>query len=172
MRLLPNIAISMLLLAACGPPPNVALIEVCGDIEIPFDIDALRISVLEADRRTEHRAGTLDLLNCGGDTLSLPQTTELEAPFGDVWVVVQGLQQGVEVMTSERRVKIEDKGRAQDVLIGLTRSCMRITCDLGQTCIDGVCEQAPWESDQSMCSGGPLSAGAGGGEATCGTEEM
>jgi hypothetical protein len=168
MKLLRLIA-PVALLAACGPSSNTLFIEVCGDVQIPADIDAVRISVLEADR-TEHRTGTLDLLNCGGESLALPQTTEIEAPFGDVWVVVQGLQDGLEVMSSERRLNIEEKGPAQDVLVGLTRSCMRIACTLGQTCIDGVCEQAPWESDDGACSGGPPSDGAGGSTAMCAAE--
>ena len=154
---------------ACGPPPNVVIVEICGDVQIPADLDAVRVSVLNADR-SEHRSGTLDLLNCGSDPVALPHTTELEAPFGDIWVVAQGLQGGVSVLQSERRLNIEDQGPAQDALLWMTRSCMRITCALGQTCIDGTCEQAPWADEDVSCSGGAPSEGVGGDPAVCPVE--
>jgi len=169
-RVLPKFFVAALLLSACGPPPNSVFVELCGDVQIPTDIDAVRVSILTADR-SEHRTGTLDLLNCGSDQLTLPQTQELEAPFGDVWVVAQGLQDGVEVLHSERRLNIEDKGKAQDAIIALTRSCMRLQCSLGQTCIAGVCEQAPFPDDEVSCSGGSPSQGVGGGTLTCATGE-
>jgi len=81
--------------------------------------------------------------------------------------MAQGLQDGVEVIHSERRLKIEETGRAQEALVVLTRSCMRITCALGQTCIDRACEQAPFPDDEVSCSGGAPSDGAGGGTASC-----
>lgn len=155
-------------LLGCTAPANLVFIEICGDVFVPADVDALRISILDEDYN-EYKSGTLELLRCPEDVeLELPQTTELEAPYGNVWVAVQGLQQGVEVVRSERRLLIEDGEPAQDVLVGLTRSCMRITCPKGLTCIDGVCEQAPWESDEEVCEGGPPSMGTGGGMATCG----
>lgn len=155
-----------LLMAACGPPSDTVIVELCGDVQIPGDIDAVRVSILDGDR-AEHRSGTLDLLNCANEKRELPQTYELEAPIDDIWVVAQGLQDGVEVLHSERRLQIQETGRAQTALIVMTRSCMRITCALGQTCIDGACEQAPFPDDEVSCSGGAPSDGAGGGMAMC-----
>ncbi len=156
----------LMAIAGCGPPSDTVLVEICGDVRISEDIDAVRISILNADR-SEHRTGTLDLLNCGSEQLALPQNSELEAPVGDIWVVAQGLQGGVEVAHTERRLNIEESGKAQDAVLSLTRACMRITCSLGQTCIDGACEQAPWADEEVSCSGGAASEGAGGGTATC-----
>lgn len=158
------------MLVGCGPPSDVVVVELCGDVRIPGDIDAVRVSILSADR-TQYRAGTLDLLNCGSTQRELPQNTELEAPEGDVWVVAQGLQEGLEVLRFERRLRIEDSGRAQDAVIAMTRSCMRVTCALGLTCINGMCEQAPWADDEVSCSGGGASEGAGGGMAMCTGDE-
>lgn len=156
-----------LFVAACARPSDVVVIEMCGDVEIPEDVDAVRISILDAER-ANYNDGMLELLRCPGDEIrELPQTVELDAPVGDVWIAVQGLQDGVEVLRSERRAVVSSRGAAPEVLVGLTRSCMRVTCPLGQTCIDGDCEQAPWESDESMCSGGRPSEGAGGGLEAC-----
>lgn len=155
--------------AACGPPSDTVIVEVCGDVQIPTDIDALRVSIMSADR-TEYRAGTLDLLNCGGVPLTLPHTIEIEAPVGDVWVAVTGLQSDLEVMRSERRLEVKDSGPAQEAFLSLTRSCMRVTCAVGQACIDGLCEQVPWPDTELSCSGGPPSAGAGGGTKVCPAE--
>ena len=166
-----NLLAAALLVIGCGPPSNVVVVELCGDVLIPADIDAVRVSILNADR-SEHRSGTLDLLNCGSEQLELPQVTELEAPYGDIWVVAQGLQDGVEVLSSERRLNIEESGPAQDAIISMTRSCMRIGCALGQTCINGTCEQAPWPEDEVACSGGAATEGAGGNTRMCPVEGM
>ncbi len=153
--------------AACGPDSTVVGVELCGDVQIPEDIDAVRVSILDAERNSV-TAGTIELLQCpGSQQLELPQITELEAPIGEVWIVAQGLQEGVSVITSERRLRVEEDGRAPEVLLGLTRSCMRVTCALGQTCIDGTCDDAPWETDDGVCDGGPPSEGAGRGMASC-----
>ena len=160
------ILVGALLTAACGPSSNTVFVDVCGDVQIPQDIDAVRISILNSDR-SDYRTGTLELIRCTSEDLALPQETELEAPFGDIWITAQGLQDGVEVLRSERRMKIEDSGPAQTAFMWMTRSCMRVDCSLGQTCIKGECEQAPFAADEIACSGGAPSEGVGGGTKSC-----
>ena len=130
-------------------------VRVCGDLHVPTELDTLRVSILDAERN-ERRAGVVALLECPGDKLKLlPQTVELGAFDGEAWILVQGLQDGIERIRVERRVRLHGD-EATRVVLGLNRDCVGVSCALGQTCRGGACVLVPWESDDSQCASVPL----------------
>ncbi len=124
----------------CGPRGDVIEVKVCGDVVLPEEVDAVRVSVLDAERN-ELRAGTRELVLCPQDRLlTLPQTVEFEGVDAvNAWVVVQGLKDGVSVMSYERRATLSTS-LVEQVTMALTRDCIGVQCTLGQTCVDGQCE--------------------------------
>jgi len=145
-----NLAMLLLFVAAlsaCNPSLDVIKVRICGDVLVPGHIDAVRVSVLDANR-VERRAGVMELVRCTGVN-ELPQNVELNLLEGDVWIVIQGLKNGQEVMTFERRAKVGADGA--EVLVGLNRDCIGIRCALGQTCVGGACVLAPTTDLPSIC---------------------
>lgn len=139
--------------ASCGRRSPVVQVDVCGDVRVPAQIDALRVSVLDAERR-EIRAGLRELVECPESVvLELPQRFEFQPVDGEVWIVVQGLSDGVERLRFERRAQLSTD-EVTTVQLGLTQDCLGISCPLGLTCIDGECEQAPFETDEAICRSG------------------
>ena len=120
----------VLILAACGSGESESVtVTVCGDLEVPSDLDMLRVSVVASDG-AELWSGLSDLTAMEG-----PLTYESRVPeLGtDEWVRVQGLFEGV--------VRLGVDGRVEGgmVSVSLDGSCLGVRCPLGQTCMDGEC---------------------------------
>ena len=149
---------------ACSIPLTLALsgclgdpaldFRVCGDAEVPGDVDALRISVLDPDMHEIH-AAVLELVDAdSGDVLdSIPLTTSIPSGTGLGWARVEALLEGVKVITFARRVADLDTQGSVDMPINL--SCLGMSCPLGQTCVEesgeGKCKIAPNASDPPGC---------------------
>jgi hypothetical protein len=141
---------SLCLLSACVAEPAKYDVEVCGDVQIPRDVDAFRVVVLDSELERELASGAEDLVTCPGDVpVDLPRTTSFEAVDGDVWIRLQGLRQGVVVTSFDRRVRATEDD--VEVVVGMTRACLGIMCPKGQTCYDGVCRAAEFTSDRAVC---------------------
>jgi len=133
----------------CSRDPGQIEVELCGDVSVPDDIDAVRVIFLD-DEREETQSGVRELLLCPQDELLLlPQTFGFTEVEGDVTIQVQGLKDGVEVGTYERRVMLEPMRATATIRMALTRDCLGVQCSLGQTCQGGVCaltQRGPWMS--------------------------
>lgn len=140
-------------MGGCFYEDPVFRIEVCGDVRVPEDIDAYRITVWDSTLDTELQSGTRELVQCPGvQTIDLPQVVELSAVSGDSWVRVQGLKNGVPVSRFDRRVRVGDDEDAE-IIVSITRSCLGVTCAKGQTCFDGTCALADFTSTSEICTG-------------------
>ncbi len=143
--------LSIFLVGACTSDPTDLSVEVCGNFEVPDEVDALRITLLDAERN-QLRASVLPLLECPADRIRpLPQRTT----FRDVnpnteLVLIAALHDQVVIARTERR--IEELG---EVRINLSTSCRGSQCTLGQACVGGTCVWTPTGSDVN-CSGSPL----------------
>ncbi len=161
---------ALLAAVACQPADEIEL-YVCGDLQTPDQIDALRLSVLD-DSLNELRAAVVELVpreapasesepEGEGDRAdaaepeeprSLPITAHLPAVGGTGYLRVQGLLQGVEVARFDLRVyDLENLERAELVL---KRNCYgRLSCPLGQTCVEKRCQVAPTPEESPGCGG-------------------
>ena len=149
------LAVAVLASSGCGEETAELRVEICGDIDVPRKVDALRISLLDEERETR-RAGIIDLLHCpGGRVDRLPLTTSLQPIEGTAWIVVQGLREGTVVSRRERRTQLQPDS-SKKVRVALTKNCMGVLgCPLGQTCVQGKCELTPRdESDPLRCASG------------------
>lgn len=151
--------VALLGLVACDDTSGQLQVQLCGDVLIPQEVDSVRVSVLEANRQ-EVRSGVQELVDCT-QLRALPLSRRINFTSYDdseLWVVAQGLRQGVEIMRFERRYR---PSQEQEVVeLGLTRACLGIFCPLGQTCIQGLCEQAPFTSPSSLCKSAAAPNGA------------
>lgn len=143
---------SMVLAIGCRREDPVIRVEVCGDVAVPESVDAIRVTVLD-EQRQEVRAGARELVVCPDDVLlELPQTVEfepLQAPTA--WVVVQGLEDGVERIRFERQVSL-DEVNVEIVRVGLRSECLGVTCPDGQTCVQGACQISPVAEPDELCA--------------------
>lgn len=139
--------------AGCDESLDQVEVELCGQVDVPAQLDAVRVVILDADRQ-EVRAGVRELVDCATKTIRpLSQRLSFSLPADDeLWFVAQGLRDGVEVMRFERRYR-RSAGEST-VKLGLVASCLGLSCPLGQTCIDGLCEIAPWQDPAGVCTDG------------------
>ncbi len=122
--------------------------EVCGDLVVPDDIDALRFLVLDNDME-EISAGVRDLT--GDHAANLPVSSSLPSGSGSGWTRVQGLRAGVAVIVFSRRIGDLEGTSAVDMV--LTLDCLGQDCALGQTCVSGTCILAPVGNEAPGCGG-------------------
>jgi|GEM_PF-1616872 len=147
-------------LSACPGDPLVQL-QLCGDWSVPSGLDAIRVSTLSEDRQTETYAGVFELVVCAADgsvvdLRQLPVQLSFTAPDTPMWVVIQGLKDGAEVMKQEVRIKAQPQADIQ-VPVRFTQSCGGVDCPLGQTCVDGECVITPyWDTDPMSCDNLPV----------------
>lgn len=143
--------------AACDGSEPTLEIEVCGDIHVPGHADALRVTVLDADRQTRREA-IYPLLECPqGKVRKLPQSVEF-APFdGDAWGAVQALKGSTNHEESrvvgyfEKYIELDSEESAT-LRLALNRDCLgfdRRSCATGQTCAGGRCRLARFDGDES-----------------------
>ena len=134
------------LLAACGGSPETR-VRVCGDVSVPGEVDALRVS-LRDEIFGELRAGVLELVTDEG-VRGLPVTMTFPPVRETQWVTVVALLEGVEVARFDRHTGTLPEDA--DVHLVLTSACYRFTCPRGQTCLDALCDTAPGPVDAPGC---------------------
>lgn len=141
---LPLLWVCALGVASCGDDPMEALL-VCGDLDVPTQLDALRVSLVD-DAQEVRFTGLVALAECAPERLrQLPVNVELPLVEAPRWLRVQGLLDGVEAVRVELPVAVN--GRRDLLTVNLTERCLGVTCALGQTCVDGSCVVAPEASD-------------------------
>ncbi len=130
---------------SCTGDPDGMSVEVCGDIAVPDELEAIRIHLLNEEREILH-SGVRDLLICPEDRIRpLPQTVNFREIDESVALVeIIALYEGVAITSTERRV--ESFG---DFRVSLSESCRGSQCSLGQTCIVDSCEFTPTGSDET-----------------------
>ncbi|MFU8807057.1 MAG: hypothetical protein ACNA8W_24835 [Bradymonadaceae bacterium] len=140
----------MMLATGCSRDTDDLVIEVCGNLGVPDELDSLRISILDAERQPM-RSGVRELLECPGDRLRpLPQSVTFPPVVGEAWVVVTGLVDEVEKIRFERRINVEGPDFNPVVAI-LDHACLGFQCPLGQTCVSGRCVVAPYSVSGTSC---------------------
>lgn len=92
------------------------------------------------------------MLLCPEDRLlPLPQTISFKGVESvDAWVVVQGLKDGVEVLSYERRATLSTDVIEQVTMV-VDASCIGVRCVLGQTCVKGACEIVSDQAPAGAC---------------------
>jgi hypothetical protein len=132
-----------LLSSGCTSDEANAVVELCGDLSVPDDIESVRVVIYDEDR-TPLRQGVRELWTCPGPTLHrLPQTFEFDPVEGDVFIEVQGLKEGAPVMRSELRTSFaagSNETTNNKATVSLTKACMGVRCAAGETCVQGKCE--------------------------------
>lgn len=155
-------ALISLAMMACDDTSGQLQVELCGDVLIPQDVDSVRVSILDHERQ-EVRAGVQELVDCP-NMRALPITQRINFSAYDdteLWVVAQGLRQGVEIMRFERRYRPNQEDQPDGpITLGLTRACLGVFCPLGQTCVQGRCELAPFTDPSSLCKSSVTPDGA------------
>gem|GEM_PF-6729228 len=146
------ILLSASLLAGCSADGPDTLVEVCGNLSVPDEVDSLRVVITDQDGQIL-REGVRELWTCPGPSLmQLPQHLEFSPVDGDVFVRIQGLRGGVPVIENTLRKTLgPDAHRAT---ISLEQGCLGIQCAPGATCSQGACELIALASDTiSACAG-------------------
>ncbi len=160
-------------LLACGADGGEPL-RLCGDLAVPSDVDALRVSVLDETQASEHFSAVIELLECPAERLTqLPLDFEVPKITANSWLRVQGLAGGAEVLRVELRAG-PDPDRAR-IAVALTRQCLGRACPVGQTCLDGACVIAPEAGDARLSCDGFAASGDGDasdGDASDGSEGL
>jgi hypothetical protein len=152
------------LMMACDEPTQTLRVEVCGDLVVPSEVQALRV-VVRGDDRVERWSGVTPLADAPPDAgtpdagtpdagpaqgacpggVALHAVLEMEAAGGQPWVEVQALNAGVTVATGEARA-VQDA-----VTVIVAAACLGVRCAEGQTCVDGPCEAVPLGGDLNRC---------------------
>jgi len=151
--------------------------RVCGDVQVPGQIDAVRLVVLDEGLK-ELRSGLFELQSTApessedGSTAetgdkggseseetteqsttrhrSLPIVAALPTSDGSGFVRVQGLLAGIEVARVDRKIsEFED---VDEVQMPLTVNCYKRIAPLGQTCVGGKVKQAPGPKGSPRCA--------------------
>ncbi|MEM1347749.1 MAG: hypothetical protein AAGI01_04270 [Myxococcota bacterium] len=139
--------IALALSIGCSRDLGQIEVELCGDVAVPEDIDAVRVIFLDEQRR-EAQSGLRELLLCPQEeVLELPQSFGFPEVLGEVTIRVQGIKDGLEVLTSERKVTVEQMRATPKFTLPLTRDCRGVQCPLGQTCQGGTCALTPSAAD-------------------------
>lgn len=147
----------LLVMGSCGAETPSLTVQICGDVRVPQDVDAVRIAALNSDR-VPAASGVLSLLECepAETVVGLPQTMDLNPGPGDSWITLEGIKEGVVVAHYEQRIKLEE-GDSATLTMGLTRDCLGIlSCALGQSCVDGQCVIVEYGSPTGICAGGEV----------------
>lgn len=146
----------MLASPGCADEAELA-VRVCGDLVVPDDADAIRITTREASG-AESLGGVVELLSCPQGSLTPPEDvviTRLPVDYtipgeeGERFVVAQAIKAGIEVARVETRVTAASAG-VTEVTLQLARSCLGSTCPQGQTCLSGTCQITPFAATEPM----------------------
>ena len=129
------------LLIACGDNA-LDRVKVCGDLVVPRDLVAVRVTVLDL-ALTERAAGVSDLASS-----QLPVVVSVPVVPGDRVIRAQALDvDGAEVARAEVLVS----SGAGSIVLNLAQACLGQDCALGQTCVDGACVVTPDAAASKRC---------------------
>ncbi len=128
-------------------------VRVCGDLLVPNDLDAVRVTAFDASGEAVV-VGVLPLLACPEAGLThLPVTRILGSLDGEHLIQVQALEDEVEIARVEVRARLDG---TTEIPVVLDKRCIGIDCPLGQTCIGGpdggpvACEVIPFADEAPM----------------------
>ena len=160
-RLFAPLLASLLLLGyatGCTSDDEPVTVRVCGDLQPPEDVDAIRVVLLDASGN-EVRSGVRQLVQCPEDTLrTLPQRFEFRTVPDQGIVVAQALVD--EVVIASAKVRSDFEG-AKTIDVAINSSCIGAQCSEGDTCIGGACEFVPTdESGLLACPSAPTPSDA------------
>ncbi|MBA2665286.1 MAG: hypothetical protein H0U74_23560 [Bradymonadaceae bacterium] len=145
--------LTLITLGGCSRDDAQVQISVCSDMSVPGELDAIRVTVLD-EARVQQRTGILELLECPAERVkTLPQAVHFDPVAGDVWIVVSGFLDGIERVRFERRADMANAPDGEITTI-LRRACLGFSCPLGQTCVNGRCDQVPREVSSGLCAPG------------------
>lgn len=132
-------------------------VRVCGDLVVPDDLVALRVTVSSVvEGALVERTGGAVVLDdpddLSDDARQLPIAVAVGAVTGLRNVRVQALDaDGAEVARGDVLVDGPADGA---LIVNLGHACLGFTCPLGQTCEDGSCTVTPAAGTRA-CVGGP-----------------
>lgn len=130
-------------LFGCGEPLTEVVIVVDGDYrtlqgtEFDFELDALRVELRQGDRIEESSAAF------GRGRPGFPRSIGIQhqgGSLGPVEVLVQGTKNGVVVVDQVARFSFVPE-ESRRLRLELLRECRGISCDAGQTCRRGGCQE-------------------------------
>lgn len=150
-------ALAALFAGGCQGEPADLTVEVCGDVRVPRQVDALRFEVLDADREVVE-GRVLELLLCpAGDVRHLPVSADFPTRQGTTWVAVEALKEGQRVSRYERRLELDGGDEPRDVRLAVQETCLGvISCPDSETCAAGRCRPIPREeNDPVQCAPQP-----------------
>jgi hypothetical protein len=140
---------ALLTLAACAAEPTLS-VEVCSDLRVPAELDAVRIVLFDAQRSAERYATVFELIECpAGRLRGLPQVVRVPSPKAAAWLRVEGLRDGIAVISAETRLQ-EGDGESAPIPVSLEAPCRGQVCPLGQTCLTDACTAAPYHAETPM----------------------
>ena len=115
-----SVAVLLAFGAGCGEDDLLITVNICGDVRVPQDIDAVRVGILNNDR-SPATAGVLQLLECqpAERIIKLPQSMDLDSEPGQVWVVLDGIKDEIVVATYEQQANVEE-GEQSTLTMGVT----------------------------------------------------
>ncbi|MCB9785726.1 MAG: hypothetical protein H6744_03420, partial [Deltaproteobacteria bacterium] len=135
--------------AACSSSPRLS-VQVCSDLAVPAELDAVRLVLFDGQREVERFARVFELVECpAGRVRTLPQVVEVPSPGGTAWLRVEGLRDGVLMLSAEVRL-IAGDGEDAPVPVSLVAACLGQVCPKGQTCLIDGCAAAPYHSETPM----------------------
>lgn len=124
-------ALPLILIAACASDVQTQY-TLCGDLNVPGDADALRLTLL--DESLEIIGSALTVLgesSFGALRADLTLRTESSGRFARV----QTLSEGIETLRFTQ--ELTPNGDLLNAV--LDRRCLGLTCPVGQTCMEGNC---------------------------------
>jgi hypothetical protein len=120
-------------------------VRVCGDLSVPADLVAVRVTVLD-EALTEVAGGVVDL--DGDAPRQLPVDVAVTHIGGRRVIRAQAIgAAGVEVGRAEVYVA---NGGGDAIVVNLARDCLGQVCAAGQTCRDGACTVTPDAADPDL----------------------
>jgi hypothetical protein len=152
------LCLATLLSTACPGEPRL-VVRVCSDLDVPTELDAVRVTTLDGEHQRQTFAGVVGLINCeAGRVQSLPIEYDATPGLAPFWIVVEGLSKGIVIVTVEARVSRPiGNGETVVVPVSLRRDCRRVLCPLGQTCLEGTCQVTPYHDEAPQaCISPPL----------------
>lgn len=153
-------AVALLVLAGCKDDPIVT-VQVCGNVSVPAEVDAVRVSLRDSSYEVV-LDGVQEFIQCpAGLVGGLPTSTAFSGQSGDRYIVAEALKDGIVRASVATRLQFPPDDDLT-VTLRLTVDCLGKTCPLGQTCLDGDCKVVPYHmSEPQSCptSGGIFEPG-------------
>ncbi|NCQ60961.1 MAG: hypothetical protein GW913_09890, partial [Myxococcales bacterium] len=128
-----------LLLPACSSDLTQLVVVVDSDLDIPVQIDTVRVDVLGPS------GGSASEQQASSSSADLPLTLSVRpagSALGPIHVAAVGLLGGVEVVRQTARVTLVS-GETRMLRMRLSADCVGVACSADQTCASGACGDVP-----------------------------